>query len=69
MPMPRKGSRRVEDPHTADRLPRPTLGEGKLQLLRKTSRVAEIDHGQACLSPLNRERKKLLPHGTDFAFS
>ena len=67
--MPRKGSRRVEDPHTADRLPRPTLGEGKLQLLRKTSRVAEIDHGQACLSPLNRERKKLLPHGTDFAFS
>jgi hypothetical protein len=45
------------------------LGEGKLQLLRKTSRVAEIDHGQACLSPLNRERKKLLPHGTDFAFS
>ncbi len=44
-------------------------GKGKLQLPRKNSRVAEIDHGQACLSPWNRERKKLLPHGTDFAFS
>jgi hypothetical protein len=62
MPMPRKGSRRVEDAA-------PYLGrEGKPQLLRKNGRVAEIAHCRACLSPLNRERKKLLPHGTDFAF-
>ena len=32
--------------------------EGKpLCSLRKNSRVVEIDHHQACLSPLNRERK------------
>jgi hypothetical protein len=42
--MPRKGSRPVEDPHTADKLPRPTFGgqgeEAAAEPLSKKSRVA-----------------------------
>jgi hypothetical protein len=67
------GSTGAKDAHAAEKVPAledaaPYLCGKPLLSLHKNSRVAGIDHHRASSGPVFRERKKPLPHGTDFAF-